>query len=417
VGCSPVRLAIDHCAAASRKAAFRGISPDHFTDFFVKYGQSNPPSVPVAEVFRTLGREFPEGEIVEHHGEHNASRISNAELRASEVVMDEMLKSMREAAEVHREVRAYAQSLIKPGIKLVDMCEALEEKNRLLVGERGLERGIAFPTGCSLNHVAAHYTPNVGDETVLGEGDVMKVDFGTQINGYIIDCAWTVSFDPRFDNLLAAVREATETGVRMAGVDMQLGEIGAEIQEVMESHEVELEPGRLYPVKAIHNLNGHSIGPYRIHAGKSVPIVANGDTTRMEEGEVFAIETFGSVNGRGEVHEDMECSHYMRRFDAPHTTIRLQSARTLLSHINKTFGTLAFCRRWLERKDGGSAFVNGTGGAQSRYMGALRHLCDAGLVDPYPPLVDVAGSYTAQYEHTIVLRPTCKEIISRGTDY
>ena len=71
------------------------------------------------------------------------------------------------------------------------MCERLEECNRTLVQEKGLERGIGFPTGCSLNHVAAHYTPNCGDETVLGYDDVMKVDFGTQIDGRIIDCAWT----------------------------------------------------------------------------------------------------------------------------------------------------------------------------------------------------------------------------------
>jgi len=80
-------------------------------------------------------------------------------------------------------VRRWAQSWIKPGIKLADMCERLENKNRELVQERGLERGIGFPTGCSLNHVAAHYTPNAGDDTVLKETDVMKVDFGTQING------------------------------------------------------------------------------------------------------------------------------------------------------------------------------------------------------------------------------------------
>lgn len=46
-------------------------------------------------------------------------------------------------------------------------------------------------------------------------------------------------------------------------------------------------------VKPIRNLNGHSIGPYQIHAGKSVPIVKGGEATRMEEGEFYAIETFG----------------------------------------------------------------------------------------------------------------------------
>ena len=43
---------------------------------------------------------------------------------------------------------------------------------------------------------------------------------------------------------------------------------------------------------------GHSIAPYQIHAGKSVPIVRGGETTKMEEGEFYAIETFGST-GKG----------------------------------------------------------------------------------------------------------------------
>ena len=80
--------------------------------------------------------------------------------------------------------------------------------------------------------------------------------------------------------------------------------------QVMEAGEVELD-GKTYPVKCVRNLNGHSIGPYQIHAGKSVPIVGGGDTTKMEENEFFAIETFGST-GRGHVVEDLECSHYMK---------------------------------------------------------------------------------------------------------
>jgi methionyl aminopeptidase len=297
------------------------------------------------------------------------------------------------------------------------LCQQLENKNRELVQEAGLERGIAFPTGCSLNHVAAHYTPNTGDDTTLQYDDVMKVDFGVQIEGRIIDSAWTCSFNPRYDPLLQAVREATDEGIKTAGIDVRLCDVGEAIQEVMESFEVELD-GTTYPVKAIRNLNGHSIGPYQIHAGKSVPIVKGGceESLKMEEGEIYAIETFGST-GRGYVVEDMECSHYMKRFDAPHVPLRMQSSKRLLSHINKTFGTLAFCRRWLERDDGGSFTVNGNEGKQEKYMGALKNLCDVGIIQPYPPLCDVKGCYTAQYEHTIIMRPTCKEVISRGTDY
>jgi len=98
-----------------------------------------------------------------------------------------------------------------------------------LIIANGIERGIAFPTGCSINHCAAHWTPNPGDDTVLGKDDVMKIDFGTQVNGNIIDCAFTVSFNPTFDNLLIAVKEATDEGLKQAGVGVRLCDIGEAI--------------------------------------------------------------------------------------------------------------------------------------------------------------------------------------------
>ncbi len=104
-------------------------------------------------------------------------------------------------------------------------------------------------------------------------------------------------------------------------------------------------------------------------------------------------------------------SHYMKDFEATRVPLRMTKAKALLAHINKTFDTLPFCRRWLDRPDGGSTHVNGpNGGQQTKYYGSLKHLCDAGIVQAYPPLCDVAGSYVAQYEHTLILRPTCKEV-------
>jgi methionyl aminopeptidase len=250
---------------------------------------------------------------------------------------------------------------------------------------------------------------------VLSYGDVMKIDFGTQVDGRIIDSAFTVAFDPKFDPLLAAAKAATEEGIKHAGIDARLGEIGAAIQEVMESYEVELD-GKVYPVKCMRNLNGHSIDQYQIHGSKSVPVVACTDNTKMEEGEIFAIETFGST-GRGYGLEDLECSHYKKNHIASRVPLTMPRTKKLYAHITRTFGTLPFCRRWLERDDGGSATLNPKGAKQERYLLALKELVDKGLAMAVPPLVDIPGSYTAQYEHTIILRPTCKEVLSRGDDY
>jgi methionine aminopeptidase len=93
--------------------------------------------------------------------------------------------SLRQAAEVHRQVRKYMRSILKPGMLMIDLCETLENTVRKLISENGLQAGIAFPTGCSLNNVAAHWTPNSGDKTVLQYDDVMKLDFGTHIDGMV----------------------------------------------------------------------------------------------------------------------------------------------------------------------------------------------------------------------------------------
>ncbi|XP_004926452.2 methionine aminopeptidase 2 [Bombyx mandarina] len=369
--------------------------------------QTVPPTIPVAELFPDGN--FPEGQIMDHGpaegiDERTAkNRFTSEEKRALDRLHKDIYQEIRHAAEAHRQTRKHIRNWIKPGMTMIDICEELEKTARRLIGEDGLKAGLAFPTGCSRNHCAAHYTPNTGDTTVLEYDDVVKIDFGTHINGRIIDCAFTLHFNPRYDPLVKGVQEATEAGIKASGVDVRLCDVGAAVQEVMESHEVELD-GQMYQVKPIRNLNGHSIEPYKIHAGKTVPIVKGGETTRMEENEIYAIETFGST-GRGQVHDDMDCSHYMKNFDQQFVPLRLQSSKQLLNVINKNFGTLAFCKRWLERA------------GASRYAMALKDLCDKGVVDAYPPLCDIKGCYTAQFEHTILLRPTCKEVVSRGDDY
>ncbi|KAM0788400.1 hypothetical protein ACM66B_001538 [Microbotryomycetes sp. NB124-2] len=374
--------------------------------------QTEPPTVPVSAFFKN--GVYPVGECHDYIGD-NAYRTTSEEMRAKdrqfleddcELVYN--YNTARKAAEVHRQVRAYARKAIKPGMTMTEIANLIEDGTRALVEENGMEAGIGFPTGLSLNHVAAHYTPNAGDSIVLKAEDVLKVDIGVQVHGRIVDSAFTLNFEPTYDNLLLAVKEATETGVKTAGIDVRMGEIGTAIQEVMESYEVEVN-GKSLPVKSIRNLTGHSIAPYQIHAGKSVPIVAQPEdreehNTKMEEGEYFAIETFGST-GQGYVREEGACSHYAKNIYASRVPLSLQSSKKLMNTINKNFGTLPWCRRYLDRL------------GESNYLLALRDLVDKDLVTAYPPLADVPGCMTAQFEHTILLRPTCKEVLSRGEDY
>lgn len=134
----------------------------------------------------------------------------------------EFLKDYRQAAEVHRQVRKYVQEIVKPGISMSQLAQEIEDGVRALTGHSGLQigdalkAGMGFPTGLCLNNVAAHWTPNPGaKEVVLQHDDVLKVDFGVHVNGRIVDSAFTMAFNPVYDNLLAAAKAATNTGIKV----------------------------------------------------------------------------------------------------------------------------------------------------------------------------------------------------------
>ncbi|KAJ5601560.1 methionine aminopeptidase 2 [Penicillium lagena] len=379
-----------------------------------KHSQSSPPRIPLSKLFPT--GQYPVGEIQSYGSAvvENTARTTAEEARIQSrrhLQDDSFLNDYRKAAEVHRQVRRWTQESVRPGQALTDIAVEIEDGVRALLDNAGLEpgsclaSGMGFPTGLALNNCVAHYTPNPGQKEIyLQASDVMKVDFGVHINGWIVDSAFTMSFDPTYDNLLAAVKDATNTGIKNAGVDVRISDVSAAIQEAMESYEVEIA-GKTYPVKPVRDLSGHNIKQYQIHGGKSIPFVKTSDQTKMEEGEIFAVETFGST-GRGRLRDGPGVYGYGRDINAPkHVMSPLASARSLYKTINENFGTIVFCRRYLERL-----------GVQ-RYLAGMNSLESMGVVEVYPPLMDVEGSYSAQFEHTFLLRETGKEVMSRGDDY
>lgn len=161
---------------------------------------------------------YPKGEEMEY-GHVEDGRVAfnrltleeKKEMSTKEEVHEQMYQEARIAAEAHRQVliliilrlkylnwlfcnsqtRQHIQRWIKPGMTMIEICEELENTARKLIVENGLKSGLAFPTGCSLNYCAAHYTPNAGDTTVLQYDDVCKIDFGTHINGTeLMICNW-----------------------------------------------------------------------------------------------------------------------------------------------------------------------------------------------------------------------------------
>jgi methionyl aminopeptidase len=327
---------------------------------------------------------------------------------SSDLSVPMKIYDMRKAAEVHRQVRRHVQESLAPGMSYLNICETLENKTRELFGRDDKIEGIGFPTGFSVNNIAAHDSANPGDTRVLSYGDVVKIDFGTHVNGNIIDSAFTVAFDPKFESLLQSTKDGTWTGIRMAGPDALINEISADIKEAIESYEIELD-GKTLPIHAITNLGGHTIEPYTIHAGK---LVLGGpsktqDNIRMSTGECFAIETFATTGDTNSIMRDVSLptNHYMKNKTHPNISFSHGSTRKLYNWITEHKGTLPFCTRWLT-KDLGMGCNMG-----------LRELVQKNVITPYEPLITAPGTYTSQWEHTIYLHDYGKEVLSYGEDY
>ena len=352
------------------------------------------------------GKSVPVRHFMEYN-EHAGFRPRDKEHTEMLEDLESALPDLREGGLIHEQVRNWAleNGIIKPGVKLFDMCSQIEEAVRRQVLYSPPERCLAFPCGCSLNHVAAHYSPLPGDDTVLGKSDVMKIDFGVSVNGRIIDSAFTVCFDDRFKPLIDASKEATNKAIRMAGPEVRISEIAETIEEIICSYQMELN-GKIIPIKPVRNLTGHQMTRYHIHHGKFIPIAkappGQEYQERMEVGELFALETFATT-GEGLVHDEGSTSHFMLS-STNHAKAKNGSQRELVECIQRNFKTLAFCQRFLDRAE------------QENYNRTLNELVKHNIVDPYPPLADIEGSYVSQHEHCFAILEKGKEVFSRASE-
>jgi len=332
---------------------------------------------------------------------------NNSLIQSSSYVNDfDFMNDLRRAAECHKIVRRYAQSTIKPNMKVVDIANLVENKIAELFGKNNLEAGIAFPIGISINNVIAHDSSNPNDDRILGQNDVCKLDIGTHVNGRIIDSAFTIAFNPEYKNLLLATKEATWTGIKLAGPDALCNDISTAIKEVIESYEVEIGK-KLYSIKSVCDLGGHSIDQYDIHAGTLI-LSGPSDTEyyknmRLKANTQYAIETFASTGtGKFKQGDFSSINHFMMNKDPPKINYQFSSTRDVHRWILKNRKGLPFTQRWITTKN------NKLG---------LKELVDKRVITGYPPLYDIKGSFSSQFEHTLYIHDSGKEVLSQADDY
>lgn len=279
---------------------------------------------------------------------------------------EEIFDRYMQAGAAAKKILAAGAGRIQVGASLRDIADFVEG----MIQDEGF--GIAFPVNISLNESAAHDTPSPDDTRVFAEGDMVKLDIGVHLDGYIADTACTVDLgnQPLLCEASVAARDAAIQAVRPG---VAIGTLGGIV-----AHEIKSRG--FVPVA---NLTGHGLDQYCLHTGPNVPNIPGVGGAVLEEGMVLAIEPFAST-GTGFVHDGRREEIFSQIVRRP---VRLPAARKVLSEIEGRNG-MPFARRHIHVK---SADL------------ALARLLKDGIIRSYPVLSDVPGSFVSQAEHTMIV--------------
>ena len=278
------------------------------------------------------------------------------------------------AGKIASEVREYARTQDHTGRTLSEICNDVENE----IIKKGGEP--AFPVNVSLNDIAAHYTAEPNDPTVVKNTDVLKIDVGVHIDGYIADTAVTVSFDSKYQDLIDIAQRALDEAIGIARSNTRVSDIGRTIEKTITK----------YGCKPIQNLSGHSLERYTIHAGQSIPnIWTIGHSFNLSVNNVYAIEPFVTTkDGQGIVYEG-KVKNIFGITSRKRT--KDQRADELLEYLWNKFKTLPFALRWVVKDY-----------EEKEALSLLETLLKKKNVHAYPILVEGSNRIVVQAEHTII---------------
>ena len=280
----------------------------------------------------------------------------------------------RASGKITSEVKALVPSEVRPGVPFLEVCDFVKRE----VESRG--GNLAFPTGIGVNQVTAHYAPQDGDLSVFKEEDLVKVDFGVHVNGYVTDTSVSVTLNPEYNLLLEAAQRALEAAIEAVRRETRTGEIGRVIHR---------EAAR-FGFKTIENLPGHTVDRYVVHAGMSIPNLYMAHSQDLKKGDVFAIEPFLTLgSGAGYVVDAASRTIFSLVARKRTGTPELDAFADRIWDERKT---LPFTPRWYAAEYG-----------KGKLGPIIDRLVAKRVMRAYPTLVEASGAPVAQFEHTMAL--------------
>jgi len=288
------------------------------------------------------------------------------------MLSEEEIEKYKKAGKILKQVREYSKTLIKKDALIIEIIKKLEKKIEELGGE------CACPINISLNDIAAHDCAGINDTRKLKKGDLVKVDFGIHVDGYIADSGYSIEVNNNeHSELIKCAKTALENVIKILEPGITLSEIGRIIEEEAKNN----------GFQPIVNLSGHSIERFKLHAGISTPNFDTHSNFKIPEGTVIAIEPF-ITTGKGVVNEAGKSKIYEMIKRVP---VRIDFVKKIQNYIEKSYNGMPFANRWLSE----AGFKN--------VDYALHNLVKSGSLNSYPPLREITHSPVAYAEHTIII--------------
>jgi len=283
------------------------------------------------------------------------------------------LEDYLKAGSIAGEVRENVRKTDWIGSTLAEICDYAESE----IIKRGAK--CAFPVNTSLNEIAAHYTAEPNDPKTVSDTDLVKIDLGAQINGYIADTAVTVNYDPQYDQMVQAAEDALQNAMSMIKDGVKSKDVGRTIQKTIQD----------MGFKPIANLSGHSLDQYTIHAGKTVPNMWTIGSFSFSENEAYACEPFVTTKNALGFVRNGKIKNIFALVSRKKT--KDEEADRLTDYIWNNFNMLPFALRWLLKE-----------WEEKEARRLLEILVKKKVVHAYAILVEANGKTVAQAEHTFI---------------
>jgi methionyl aminopeptidase len=291
----------------------------------------------------------------------------------SDKIEKDVVEKYDKARQISEGVTLFSKPMLKEGALVLEIADKIEGKIKALGG------GIAFPVNISINQNAAHYTPDIGDSIVLKEGDIVKVDIGAQVDGYIWDSAFSVCVGKTTHPLIQTAEKSLQESLKL----IKPGQRIMDISEVVESV---IEKEGFNPVR---NLCGHGLDRYVQHAHLSIPNGRNNMTEELQPGQAIAMEVF-VTDGGGWVKDSGPAMIFGYVQDR---SVRLPEGRRILQAAKTDYNSLPFAKRWLPA----------LGISNIKIDLALNQLVYLDAIRQYPILKESSGGMVAQAETTVLI--------------